>query len=114
MRSPLLALLLSLGLVASAASHASVWPSAAERLEKELKAPDVDQRRQAAGRLLTLPEATARRLAGVALDDPDVEVRLSAAQAAVALDLPNLGERVVPWLSDGERRLRLSAAEALQ
>ncbi len=36
-----------------------------------------------------------------------------ALDACSSFELPALGERLVPWLSDGERRLRLAAAEAL-
>ena len=91
----------------------AVWPSAVLRVERELHSQDVDTRRRAAQALRELPPSSAARLAGAALDDSDVAVRLTALEACLSLGLPGLGERLVPWLSDGERRLRLAAAEAL-
>lgn len=105
----LLVLLLTSGVPAKAA----LWPSAVQRVERDLHSPEVDVRRRAAQALRDLPKGSAARLASAALDDSDVSVRLSALDACQSLDLPALGDRLVPWLSDGERRLRLAAAEAL-
>jgi len=78
-----------------------------------LRAPDVETRRRAAQALRELPASSGMRLSRVALNDPDVEVRLTALDACLAFGSPGLGEQLVPWLTDGERRLRLAAAEAL-
>ena len=45
------------------------------------------------------------------MDDPDVEVRLSAAHAAAELRLAEASEKAVTWLNDTEKRVRLAAAE---
>jgi HEAT repeat protein len=100
-------------LALSAPALAVVWPTAVQKVEKELVAEDVQVRRRAAQRLRELPLAAARRLADRALDDPDVEVRLTALETALAIDVPGVGGRVAVWLTDSERRLRHAAAEAL-
>ncbi len=107
------AIVLALLLFAPSAS-AFIWPNTAERIERQLSAPDVEQRRAAAQRLRDLPETTGRRLARKALADADLEVRLMAAEAALQFDLPGLGDLLVPWLNDPERRVRLAAAEILR
>jgi cellulose synthase operon protein C len=94
-------------------ARAVLWPSTIERIERELQAPDAPERRRAAQSLRELPQSSGARLARAALDDADVEVRLTALDACLAFGVPHLGEHLVPWLSDGERRLRLAAAEAL-
>jgi HEAT repeat protein len=94
-------------------AQAALWPSSALRVEHELRSSDVDVRRRAAQLLRDLPKASGARLASTALDDADVGVRLIALDACLSFDLPALGDRLVPWLSDSERRLRLAAAEAL-
>jgi cellulose synthase operon protein C len=101
-------------LLGTTAAEASIWPSSAQRVERELAAPEVQARRRAANALGELPRSVARRLVGVALADPDVEVRLAAAGAARELELPDLGQRLAAWLSDPEARIRLAAAEALR
>jgi cellulose synthase operon protein C len=94
-------------------ARAFVWPNAVERIEKQLHSSDPAARREAAAQLGELPVAVARRLIPAALDDPEDEVRLAAAEAAVALRLPGVSERVIPWLSATDRRMRLAAAELL-
>ena len=106
--------LIALLVAASAPAKAALWPSAVVRVERELHSPDMELRRRAAQSLRDLPKASGARLAGVALDDSDVNVRLTALDACLSFDVPALGDRLVPWLSDGERRLRLAAAEALR
>src|SRR5688572_35438 len=59
-------------------ASASIWPSAARRVERALADPDVEVRRHGATELGALTRSAARRLAGLALADPDVEVRLLA------------------------------------
>ncbi len=67
----------------------------------------------AAARLMELPQAAARRLTLIALKDPDVEVRVLAAEAALALRLEGAGREVSGWLGDSDRRLRQLACEVL-
>jgi HEAT repeat protein len=105
--------LIGLLLTASLPAQAVLWPSAVLRVERDLHSQDVDVRRRAAQSLRDLPSGSGTRLASVALDDADIDVRLSALDACLSLSLPGLGDRLVPWLTDGERRLRLAAAEAL-
>ena len=105
----LILLLLASGVPAKAA----LWPSTALRVERDLHSQDVDVRRQAAQALRDLPKGSGARLASAALDDSDVGVKLTALDACLSFGLPALGERLVPWLSDSERRLRLAAAVAL-
>jgi HEAT repeat protein len=94
-------------------ARAVLWPSTVQRIERELHAPEVDVRRRAAQTLRDLPESAGARLARAALDDSDVDVRLTALDACLGLGVPELGDHLVPWLTDAERRLRLAAAEAL-
>ncbi len=100
-------------LLASAPLQASIWPAAADGVERDLASEEVSVRKRAAERLVTLPRAALARAALRALGDADVEVRLSAAQAALAAAVPGLSERLLPWLTESEARLRLVAAEAL-
>jgi cellulose synthase operon protein C len=105
--------LLGAALSTAGGAHGFVWPNTAERIEKQLKDPDVVQRRKAAQQLGDLPASMARRLVLQALVDGDEEVRLTAADVAMDLRL-SAGEHVVAWLADPERRLRLAAAELLR
>ena len=105
--------LIVLLLGSGAPANAALWPSAALRIERDLHSQDVDVRRRAALALRDLPKASGARLASAALDDSDVSVRLTALDACLSFNLPALGDRLVPWLSDSERRLRLAAAVAL-
>lgn len=94
-------------------AKAVLWPSTVARVERELHNSDVDVRRRAAQTLRELPKASGSRLASSALDDADLSVKLTALDACLSFGLPALGDRLIPWLSDSERRLRLAAAEAL-
>ncbi|HEY0467981.1 MAG TPA: HEAT repeat domain-containing protein, partial [Polyangiaceae bacterium] len=105
--------LIVLFLATAVPANAALWPSAVQRVERDLHSQDVDVRRRAAQSLRDLPKGSGARLASAALDDSDVGVRLTALDACLGFGLPALGERLIPWLSDGERRLRLAAAEAL-
>jgi len=105
--------LIVLLLAGAAPARAALWPSAVLRIERDLHSQDVEARRRAAQSLRDLPNSSGARLASAALDDADVGVRLTALDACLSFGLPGLGERLVPWLSDGERRLRLAAAVAL-
>ncbi len=94
-------------------AKAVLWPSTIQHIAQDLRAPDVEVRRRAAQALRDLPASSGVRLSRAALDDADIEVRLTALDACLAFGVPALGEHLVPWLTDGERRLRLAAAEAL-
>jgi HEAT repeat protein len=111
LRSGLFGLLLSLGGSASAAEL--IWPSAIAKVEGQLASDDVSERRHAAQGLVDLPRAVARRLLPELFSDPDVEVRLAVADAALAVRLRDAGKRVVLWLSHPDARVRQAAAEVL-
>ena len=106
------ALLVSIELFAPAAS-ALIWPSTVSGIERDLQADDVGLRRRTAEKLGELPRPVLKRVAWRALDDADVEVRLLAARAARSASLENLGERLIPWLTDADVRVRIAAAESL-
>lgn len=90
-----------------------VWPGAVAALEARLASEDVDVRRKAASDLGRLPPAVQRRLLPRLFSDPDPDVRLAVADAALAIRLPDAGARVSKWLSDPDARVRESAAEVL-
>jgi cellulose synthase operon protein C len=90
-----------------------VWPGAVAALEARLASEDVDVRRKAASDLGRLPPAVQRRLLPRLFSDPDPDVRLAVADAALAIRLPDAGARVAKWLSDPDARVRESAAEVL-
>lgn len=106
--------MLASALLVQAPASAFVWPNTIARVEKQLASHDVGVRRQAAARLSELPAEVAKKLLPRVLEDPDAEVRLSAAEVAMQLRLPGMGRRVVSWLNDPERRIRLAAAEVLE
>jgi HEAT repeat protein len=105
--------LIVLLLASAVPAKAALWPSTVLRVERDLHSQDVDVRRRAALALRELPKGSGTRLASAALDDADVSVKLTALDACLGLGLPALGDRLIPWLSDSERRLRLAAAVAL-
>ena len=105
--------LIGLLLTSTPSAKAALWPSSVARVERDLHSQEVEVRRHAAQSLRELPASSGARLSGAALGDPDVEVRLMALDACLALGVRGVGERLVSWLSDGERRLRLAAARAL-
>ncbi len=90
-----------------------VWPGTISVLERQLGAEDVEVRRRAALQLNRLPVIVQRRLLPGLFSDPDPEVRLAVADAALAIRLPEAGGRVVKWLSDSDARVREAAAEVL-
>jgi cellulose synthase operon protein C len=100
-------------LVATSGSGAAIWPSAVTRAEAELGASDPAVRREVVARLADLPRASARRLLLRALDDADPLVASSALELLLRLETPSVTERVVPWLSGADKRLRLAAALSL-
>jgi HEAT repeat protein len=105
--------LLAASLGGSAPARAAIWPSAVARAERDLGASDASVRLAAVDAVSELPRAAARRLLLRALDDADPQVASSALELLLRLETPNVTERVVPWLSGVEKRLRLSAALAL-
>lgn len=98
---------------ASAGSERLVWPGSIETVARQLASDDVEARRRAAQNLTLLPHAVQRRLLPAAFGDPDPEVRLAVADAALAVRLPDAGGRVLGWLSDPDARVREAAAEVL-
>jgi len=94
-------------------AHAAIWPSATRRAERELASSDAATRQAAVVALSDLPRAAARRLLLGALDDVEPQVQSSALELLLRLETPKVTERVVPWLSGSDKRLRLSAALAL-
>lgn len=95
------------------ASERLVWPSAVQALEARLGSDEVDVRRRAAAELGRLPVAVQRRVLPRLFVDPDPEVRLAVADAALAIRLRGAGARVSKWLSDSDPRVREAAAEVL-
>lgn len=96
-----------------AGSERLVWPGAVSALEARLLSDDAEVRRRAAIELGRLPPAVQRRLLPRLFSDPDPDVRLAVADAALAIRLPGAGARVSPWLSDPDARAREAAAEVL-
>lgn len=94
-------------------ARGAIWPTAVTRAERELGSTDVSTRLAAVATLAELPRGSARRLLLRALDDTDPGVASSALELLLRLETPRVTERVVPWLSGSDKRLRLSAALAL-
>jgi cellulose synthase operon protein C len=90
-----------------------VWPGAVTALEARLASEDVEVRRRAAAELGRLPPGVQRRVLPRLFSDPDPDVRLAVADAALALRLRDAGARVGKWLSDPDARVREAAAELL-
>jgi HEAT repeat protein len=97
--------------LATSPARAFVWPDVAERVEHDLSAADPASRRAAAHDLATLGAARGGPLALRALADPDIEVRLAAADAAVRLRTPGATDVVAGWLNAPDARLRRKACE---
>ena len=119
MRSPaaLRSALAALALAASlggAPARAFVWPNVPDQVARGLASGDASERRLAAARIGELPPEIGHGLAQKAMGDPDAEVRLRGAQAAIALRLPKAGDQVIAWLSDSDPRLRLAACDVIR
>lgn len=102
------------GLVSAVApARAALWPDAPDRVKAELLSKDVGRRRAAAADLDRVPRKDAVPLLKIALVDPDVEVRLAAAEVAARTKVRGLEEEIssllLPWLTDAEPRLREGA-----
>lgn len=99
--------------VASTTGEPLVWPGAIAELERQLTSEEVEVRRKGLADLERLPRAVQRRLLPQLFTDPDPEVRLAVADAALSIRLPDAGARVSKWLSDPDPRVREAAAEVL-
>ena len=104
-------LLLAIGFVLSSATpaHALVWPDVPEQIDHALQSQDPATRRAAALQIRTLGPSRGGPMALRALGDPDVEVRLAAAESAIALHITAATNEVTAWLGDREVRLRIAA-----
>ena len=96
------------------AASAFVWPNVPDQIARALQSGDVSERRLAAQRLHELPPEMAVKLVQLAMGDPDTEVRVLGAEAAIALKVARAGELVIPWLSENDPRLRLAACDAIR
>jgi HEAT repeat protein len=105
-----LLLVLSLGL-APAPARALGWPDVAERVERDLQSADPGTRRTAAREIGQLGPARGTPLALAALADPDDEVRLAAADAAIRLRAAGATDEAATWLNAQDSRLRRKACE---
>jgi len=88
---------------------ALVWPDVAERIQRDLAAPDVSARRAAARSIRSLGANDGARLAMTALVDPDDEVRLVGADAAIRFHALGATDAVISWLNAPDARLRREA-----
>jgi len=98
-------------LLFSSPASALVWPDVAERVEHDLQAADAPTRRNAARELAELGPKRGGALALEALGDPDDEVRLAAADAAIRLRTAGATDAVAPWLEAQDTKLRRKACE---
>jgi HEAT repeat protein len=94
-----------------APTHALVWPDVAERIERDLQSADPSTRRTAARELGLLGPSRGAPLAIQALEDPDDDVRLAAADAAIRLRAAGATDEVASWLNAPDPRLRRKACE---
>jgi HEAT repeat protein len=95
-------------------ARGSVWPAGNERILAGLVSTDALERRGASSKLLQLPTKQAREWTLISLRDGDLEVRLHAARAAIALGVEHAGDEVLGWLQEREPRLRTAACEVIQ
>ncbi|MCC6646503.1 MAG: HEAT repeat domain-containing protein [Polyangiaceae bacterium] len=100
-------------LAVSGSAAAGSWPTDEARVALLLASDAPATRIEGLGRLRALSRAAALPLLTKALDDADVDVRLAAADAAVALRAPEASTRAVGWLSDQDVRLRLAGCRVL-
>jgi HEAT repeat protein len=105
------ALTLLVSMLSPARARALVWPDVAERVERDLAAADPATRRSAARDLASLGPMRGGALALAALGDPDDDVRLSAADAAIRLRAGEATDLVAGWLNAPDVRLRRKACE---
>jgi HEAT repeat protein len=88
-----------------------VWPDVAERVERDMGSPDPATRHAAARELPSLGAKRAGPLVLEALGDPDDDVRLVAADAAMRLRIAGATDAMVSWLNAADPRLRRKACE---
>ncbi|WP_437959115.1 HEAT repeat domain-containing protein [Sorangium sp. So ce119] len=93
---------------------AFLWPNVPEQIARALTSGDVSERRLAATRVGELAPETAIQLIQKGMSDPDVEVRLHLAGAAVRFRMPRAGDLVIEWLGEGDARLRLAACDVIR
>ncbi|XYI00635.1 HEAT repeat domain-containing protein [Sorangium sp. So ce1128] len=93
---------------------AFLWPNVPEQIARALSSGDVSERRLAATRVGELAPETAIGLIQKGMSDPDVEVRLHLAGAAVRFRMPRAGDLVIEWLGEGDARLRLAACDVIR
>lgn len=104
-------LIFSFVLLFACPARALVWPDVADRVERDLQAADAATRRSAARELAELGPKRGGALALEALGDPDDEVKLAAADAAIRLRTAAATDAVAPWLEAPDVRLRRKACE---
>ena len=96
------------------AASAFVWPNVPDQIARALQSGDVNERRIAAQKLRDLPAEMAVKLVQLAMADPDTEVRVRGAEAAISLKVARAGDLVIPWLSENDPRLRLAACDTIR
>jgi HEAT repeat protein len=97
--------------LAPGSARALVWPDVAERIERDLQAADAATRRGAARELSQLGPSRGGPLALQALGDPDDDVKLAAAEAAIRLRTADATDAVAAWLNAPDPRLRRKACD---
>ncbi|MBM4374299.1 MAG: HEAT repeat domain-containing protein [Deltaproteobacteria bacterium] len=79
-----------------------------------MRSSEAAERRSGAAKLLELPAGRARELVLPGFRDPDIEVRLHAARAAVSLGLTRVADEVLPWLQESDARLRIAGCDVVR
>ncbi len=110
----LLVVAASAAALAPGEAAAFLWPNVPEQIARALTSGDVSERRLAATRIGELAPETAIGLIQKGMSDPDVEVRLALAGAAVRFRMPRAGDLVIEWLGEGDARLRLAACDVIR
>ncbi|HTM44030.1 MAG TPA: HEAT repeat domain-containing protein, partial [Polyangiaceae bacterium] len=87
-----------------------MWPSAIAQVERDLGATEAAVRRKAAEALFDLPRSAQLRLLPHVLGDADNDIKLLGAALAREANLSQAPD-LVPWLTDGDVRLRIAAIE---
>ncbi len=98
-------------LSSACAARALVWPDVVEEIAAGLRAPNAITRRAAAERIGGLSPLQAQRVVDQALRDPEPDVRIAAAQAAIRLRIESAVVHSLPWLLERDVRLRVAACE---
>ncbi len=90
---------------------AFAWPDVADRVERGFASSDLSVRRAAARDLPSLGRTRAAPLVRAALEDPDPDVRIAGASAAVRLQMEEAVDAVLPWLGERDGKLKLAACD---